>query len=89
MIAVPLRDARSDATLVERFVAALGLTARLAPMMDADALRTVTHRSSGPLAVEASRRLRHLRVPRQVAGHPRRTRRLTQPPPTDLPPQPP
>lgn len=70
--AVPLRDARSDATLVERFVAALGLTERLRPMMDAEALRTATNRSSGPLAVEASRRLRRLRVHRQVDGHPRR-----------------
>lgn len=70
--AVPLRDARSDATLVERFVAALGLADRLGPMMDAQTLRTVTNRSPGPLAVEASRRLRRLRVHRQVAGHPRR-----------------
>ncbi|TXM66654.1 hypothetical protein [Methylobacterium sp. WL120] len=70
--AVPLRDARSDATLVERFVAALGLAGRLGPMMDAAVLGTVTNRSSGPLAVEASRRLRSLRVHRQVDGHPRR-----------------
>ncbi len=70
--AVPLRDARSDATLVERFVAELGLTERLRPMMDAEVLCTATNRSSGPLAVEASRRLRRLRVHRQVDGHPRR-----------------
>ncbi|WP_375463777.1 hypothetical protein [uncultured Methylobacterium sp.] len=70
--AVPLRDARSGAPFVERVVAALGLAERIGPMTDAQALRTVTNRSPGPLAVEASRRLRRLRVHRQVEGHPRR-----------------
>lgn len=69
--AVPLRDARSGAPLVARMVEALGLTGRIGPLMDAQASGHATNRSPGPISVEASRRLRRLRVHRQVDGHPR------------------
>lgn len=69
--AVPLRDARSDAPLVRRMIAAMGLSDRIEPLMGPDADRYATNRSSGPLAVEASRRLRRMRAHLQVAGHPR------------------
>lgn len=70
--AVPLADRRSAEPLVGRIVAALGLGDRLGALMGTAAATYRTNRSSGPLAVEASRRLRALRVHRQVAGHPRR-----------------
>lgn len=69
--AVPVRDARSPAPLLERILRALGLMERAGPMLDASDLRFVTNRSPGPLAVEASRRLRAMRVHRQHDGHPR------------------
>lgn len=70
--AVPLADRRSAKPLVGRIVEALGLGARLGSLIGAQAAAYRTNRSSGPVAVEASRRLRVLRVHRQVAGHPRR-----------------
>ncbi|GBU16019.1 MULTISPECIES: hypothetical protein [Methylobacterium] len=69
--ATPLRDGRSGAPLLERLLRDLGLWERLAPLVPDDATRRTDNRSSGPLAVEASRRLRRMRVHRQVPGHPR------------------
>ena len=69
--AVPLADRRSDAPLVARAVEALGLVDRLGGLLGAQARAYATNRSSGPVAVEASRRLRALRVHRQAVGHPR------------------
>ncbi|MEA1835106.1 hypothetical protein U8607_23740 [Methylobacterium durans] len=68
---IPLRDARSDAPLLERMFRDLGLSDRTASLISPETLRFVTNRSSGPVAVEASRRLRRLRAHRQVPGHPR------------------
>lgn len=70
--ALPLADRRSAEPLVGRIVAALGLGDRLGALIGAEAAGYRTNRSSGPVAVEASRRLRALRVHRQIAGHPRR-----------------
>ncbi|KAB1070565.1 hypothetical protein [Methylobacterium planeticum] len=70
--AIPLRDARSEAPLLQRVVRDLGLADRLFPLMSAETQRLVTNRSPGPIAVEAARRLRRLRVHRQVRGHSRR-----------------
>ena len=69
--AIPLRDARSPAPLMERMFRDLGLWERVAPLLDAPDVHFVTNRSPGPLAVEASRRLRAMRVHRQVAIHTR------------------
>ncbi|WP_336486873.1 hypothetical protein [Methylobacterium nigriterrae] len=69
--AIPLRDARSEAPLLQRIVRDLGLEDRLGPLMSEETRRLVTNRSSGPLAVEAARRLRRLRVHRQFRGHSR------------------
>ncbi|SDO49613.1 hypothetical protein SAMN05216360_12445 [Methylobacterium phyllostachyos] len=69
--AVPFRDCRSDAPLLARLVGALGLNDRLASLLTAADLEYRTNRSSGPLAVEAARRLYRLGVHRQVIGHPR------------------
>jgi hypothetical protein len=69
--AIPLRDARSEAPLLQRIVRDLGLEDRLGPLMSAETRRLVTNRSPGPIAVEASRRLRRLRVHGQFQGHPR------------------
>ncbi len=69
--AVPLADLRSGAPLVARALAALGLAERLGPLLGAQDLARATNRSSGPVAVEASRRLHRLGVHRQIVGHPR------------------
>ncbi|WP_179698825.1 hypothetical protein [Methylobacterium sp.] len=69
--ALPYRDRRSDAPLLARLVDGLGLGARLAPLLGPADLEYRTNRSSGPVAVEASRRLYRLGVHRQVTGHPR------------------
>ena len=68
---VPLRDARSSAPFLTRIIASLGLSTRLDPLLDSGLCNFVTNRSSGPVAVEASRRLSALRVHRQVRGHSR------------------
>ncbi|WP_245516663.1 hypothetical protein [Methylobacterium segetis] len=68
---IPLRDLRSEAPLLERMFRDLGLADRVADLAGPETFRYVTNRSSGPVAVEASRRLRRLRAHRQVAGHPR------------------
>lgn len=70
--AIPLRDARSPAPLMERMFRDLRLWERVAPLLGQPDVHFVTNRSPGPLAVEASRRLRAMRVHRQVAFHPRR-----------------
>jgi hypothetical protein len=67
--AVPFRDRRSDAPLLERLIEWLGLGGRLAPLLAPADLAYRTNRSSGPIAVEASRRLYRLGVHRQVTGH--------------------
>ncbi|KAB1080313.1 hypothetical protein [Methylobacterium soli] len=69
--AIPLRDVRSEAPLLGRIVRDLGLEDRLGPLMSAEAERLVTNRSPGPIAVEAARRLRRLRVHTQFRGHSR------------------
>lgn len=69
--AVPFRDRRSDAPLLARLIDGLGLRDRLAPLLTPADLEYRTNRSSGPLAVEAARRLYRLGVHRQVIGHPR------------------
>ncbi|KNY24628.1 hypothetical protein [Methylobacterium sp. ARG-1] len=69
--AVPFRDRRSDAPLLARLIGDLGLRDRLAPLLTPADLEYRTNRSSGPLAVEAARRLYRLGVHRQVIGHPR------------------
>jgi hypothetical protein len=70
--AVPVRDRRSDAPLLRRLIDGLDLGTRLAPLLVPADLEYRTNRSSGPIAVEASRRLYRLGVHRQVTGHPRR-----------------
>ncbi len=72
VVAVPYRDRRSDAPLLRRLIDGLGLGERLAPLMEPADLDYRTNRSSGPVAVEAARRLYRLGVHRQVIGHPRR-----------------
>ncbi|MGU3538404.1 hypothetical protein [Methylobacterium sp. A54F] len=68
---IPLRDRRSAEPLLGRIVRDLGLADRLGGLIAGQA-EYRTNRSPGPIAVEASRRLRLQRVHRQVAGHPRR-----------------
>ena len=72
VIAVPVRDRRSEAPLLARLVESLGLYARLGPLLSSDDLTYRTNRSAGPIAVEASRRLHGLGLHRRTAGHPRR-----------------
>jgi hypothetical protein len=72
VVAVPFRDLASGAPLLKRLIDGLGLGDRLAPLLDPADLEYRTNRSSGPVAVEAARRLYRLGVHRQVAGHPRR-----------------
>lgn len=69
--AIPLRDARSPAPLMERIFRDLRLWERVSPLLGEPDVTFVTNRSPGPLAVEASRRLRAMRVHRQVGSHPR------------------
>jgi hypothetical protein len=69
--AVPFRDRRSAAPLLKRLIDGLGLGARLAPLLGPTDLEYCTNRSSGPIAVEAARRLYELGVHRQVRGHTR------------------
>lgn len=72
VVAVPFRDRRSDAPLLQRLIDGLEIGTRLAPLLTPADLEYRTNRSSGPIAVEASRRLYRLGVHRQVIGHPRR-----------------
>ena len=72
VVAVPVRDRWSDAPLLARLIEALGLSARLEPLLSTGDLTYRTNRSSGPVAVEASRRLHGLGLHRQITGHPRR-----------------
>lgn len=72
VVAVPFRDRRSDAPLLQRLIDGLDIGTRLAPLLTPADLEYRTNRSSGPIAVEASRRLYRLGVHRQVTGHPRR-----------------
>lgn len=69
--AVPLADLRSDAPLVARAVEALGLHERLGALLGEPVRHYATNRSSGPVAVEVSRRLRRLGLHRDITGHPR------------------
>ena len=68
---LPLRDRRSDAPLMHRFLIELGLADRVLPLLDAAATTRVENRSPGPVAVEVSRRLRRLRVPSRLRIRPR------------------
>jgi hypothetical protein len=72
VIAVPVRDRRSDARLLARLIDALGLGDRLGSLLTPADLAYRTNRSSGPVAVEASRRLHRLGLHRRIVGHPRR-----------------
>lgn len=67
--AIPLRDRRSDAPLIGRFIGALGLRERIGGLVGRDERGLVENRSPGPIAVEASRRLRRMRVHRQAKVH--------------------
>ena len=68
---VPLRDRRSEAPLLHRFLGELGLLDIVAPMLAAQDQVRVENRSPGPVAVEVSRRLRLLRVPSRLSIRPR------------------
>jgi hypothetical protein len=70
-VAVPFRDRRSGAPLIARLIDGLGLSDRLAPLLTPADREYRTNRSSGPIAVEAARRLYRLGVHRQASGHPR------------------
>jgi hypothetical protein len=72
VVAVPYRARGSAAPLLRRLIDALGLDARLEPLLTPADLTYRTNRSSGPVAVEAARRLYRLGVHRQVTGHRRR-----------------
>lgn len=74
--AIPLRDRRSDAAMVERFIAAIGLEGRIGALIGQNERNLVENRSPGPIAVEASRRLRAARIHRQAEGHPRQIGRF-------------
>lgn len=71
VVAVPLRDARSDLPLLRRLVRDTGLGKRLTPIVKAHDLRMTVNRSPGPIAAEASRRLCAMRVQAQFKRHPR------------------
>lgn len=71
IIAIPMRDCFSDAPLLARIVTGLGLEQSLGLLLNACDAAYVTNRSSGPVAIEASRRLHRMRVHKQVIGHPR------------------
>ena len=70
--AVPVRDRRSDAPLIERVFSALGLQERIGGLLDPTDRMRVENRSSGPIAVEVSRRLCRMRARQQVKDHPPR-----------------
>lgn len=76
--AVPLRDRRSTAPVVDRFLAELGLGDRVAPFLGADDLARVENRSPSPVAVEVSRRLRSMRVHARVQVRPREVMRFVE-----------
>lgn len=61
--AVPVRDQRSPRPLLERFLTETGLVDRVLPLLAPEDTARRENRSPGPVAVEASRRLRLLRVP--------------------------
>lgn len=69
--AVPVRDRRSTAPLIERIFSGLGLLERISDLIGESERTLIENRSPGPLAVEASRRLRRMRVNRQTNVHPR------------------
>lgn len=69
--ALPLRDRRCQAPLLTRFIGAMGLEDRIGDLVGAADSTLVDNRSSGPIAVEASRHLRRMRAHRQVSVHPR------------------
>ena len=76
--AIPLRDRRSAAPVVDRFMAELGLTDRVSPLLGADDLTLVENRSPGPVAVEVSRRLRSMRVHARIRVRPREMMRSVE-----------
>lgn len=69
--ALPLRDRRSEAPLIARFIGGLGLDDRIGDLIGAAESTLVDNRSPGPIVVEASRHLRRMRAHRQVSMHPR------------------
>ena len=70
--AVPALDRRFPAPLLARLIAELGLTARLDPLLGPGDLFPRALRAPGPFAVEASRRLHALGLPRRADGRGRR-----------------
>ncbi|WP_375458839.1 hypothetical protein [uncultured Enterovirga sp.] len=71
VVAIPMRDRRSDAPLLDRIFDGIGLGDQIGNLIGASERATVKNRSSGPLAVEASRRLRRMRVREQARVPPR------------------
>lgn len=63
---VPTRDMRSAAPLVRRMLVEMGLDNRVGPLLVEDDLARVENRSPGPVTVEVSRRLRHMRVQARI-----------------------
>lgn len=76
--AVPLRDRRDAAPLIERFLGELALADRVMPLLRADDPARVENRSPGPVAVEVSRRLRIMRVHARVQVRPREMMRFVE-----------
>ncbi len=76
--AVPLRDRRSAASLIERFLTELGLNTRVMPLLESGAAERVENRSLGPLAIEVSRRLCALRFQRRIPVRPRDAMRFVE-----------
>ena len=76
--AVPVRDRRDGAPLVQRMLASLGIEARVAPLLGEDDLGRVENRSPGPVAVEVSRRLRALGLPGRLRVRPREVMRVVE-----------
>lgn len=70
--AVPALDRRFPAPLLARLIAELGLAARLDPLLGPGDLFPQMPRAPGPFAVEASRRLHGLGLPRRADGRRRR-----------------
>ncbi len=76
IVVAPYRDCRSRAPLMDRLVQALGLQDQSIHVLSSkDRCREIV-RSSGPIAVEASRRLHALGLHRRIAGHPSRIGRI-------------
>ncbi len=76
--AVPVRDRRCPRPLLARFLAEIGLEERLGSLLAAGDQGLRENRSPGPVAVEASRRLRIMRVPDRLTVRPREVMRVLE-----------